>query len=129
MKALHSIFRTAFGSLAKQVSQTGCSAVYSESNSTQLTLSRLREKTSLVIKLRTRKICWKGMQQGKPVVRMCSTLLLLLDDESSLSFCQVVDTRLKWDKEEYFDNIKKFDASTRKIYGYQQVISNYKIYF
>jgi len=69
------------------------------------------------------------MQQGKPVVRMCSTLLLLLDDESSLSFCQVVDTRLKWDKEEYFDNIKKFDASTRKIYGYQQVISNYKIYF
>jgi hypothetical protein len=72
------------------------------------------------------------MQQGKPFTKMGSIILLSSDDESILSFCKVIHNRLKWDeeryKEEYFDNIKKFDASTGKIYGYQQLISYYKMY-
>jgi len=58
------------------------------------------------------------MQQGKPLVKMGSIISLLQDDESTLSFYQMIHTRLKWDKdryaEEYFDNIKKFEASTGK---------------
>jgi len=70
------------------------------------------------------------MQQGKPFTKMGSIILLSPDDESILSFYKVIHNRLKWDdesyKEEHFDNIKKFDASTGKIYGYQQLIYGYQ---
>jgi ACT domain-containing protein len=65
---------------------------------------------------------------------MGSVILLSHDDESTLSLYKVIHTRnrLKWDderyKEEYSDNIKKFDVSTGQIYGYQDLISNYKMY-
>ena len=63
------------------------------------------------------------MQQGKPLVKMGSITLLLPSDESTLSFYKVIRTRLMWVKEryveEYFENIKKFDASRGKNYGYQ----------
>jgi hypothetical protein len=45
---------------------------------------------------------------------MCYIILLSPDDESTLSFYKVIHNGLKWDderyKEEYFDNIKKFDV-------------------
>jgi hypothetical protein len=70
------------------------------------------ENITYNLNLEQERICRRGMQQGEPLVKMGSMILLSPDDESTLSLYKVI----------HFDDIKKFDASTGRIYGYQHAI-------